>query len=713
MTPDTAGTSSQDELRLELQDGIASLIFDRPDSRVNLLTRDAMTRLDELLGRAEEATVAHAGVLVIRSAKPGNFIAGADIDELAQIDGVEEAMELSRRGQEIFERLASIEIPTLAAIHGACVGGGLELALTCDYRVATRHPKTRLGLPETRLGILPGLGGTVRLPRLIGLRRALDLILSGKQIDADRARSIGLVDRVYEPEDFEDQIAVLARTLADGQAPFARSGRSLWQRWVEDGPLGRRIIAAMARKRVMSETKGRYPAPLRALQVTVDGLGTSRARAQEREARAFAELATSPVCKNLIHVFRIREGARKRRPEGTARAVEQAAVIGAGVMGAGIAELLAYNEIPVHVLDIDRERVQAGLNDAEKLLQKAANRRNWSDEELERRSECLRGTTDYADLVDVDLVVEAVVERMEVKREVFRRLEERLAPDAVIATNTSALSVSELQRDLRHPARVCGLHFFNPPHRMPLVEVVRAADTSDEALVTAFDTATRLGKTPVVVQDRPGFVVNRILAAYLTEAGHVLQEGMQLEEIDRIMLDFGMPMGPFRLLDEVGLDIVAEVSETLIAGLGPRFEPAPVVAAVVETGRTGRKGGRGFYLYEDDEKAGVDPEVARIVDRHSGDAPVEAETARDRMTFVMVNEAARILGEGVVDRPADVDIAMIMGTGFPPFRGGLLRYADARGLEAIVQSLRDYADRFGTRFEPVRELVDRRSFYAS
>lgn len=703
-----------DDPRLEVQDGFGTIVFDRPGSRVNLLTRDVMLRLGQLLTEVERrAAAGDLGALVIRSGKPENFIAGADIDELAALDDVAEAAELSRRGQALFAQLEALPVPTLAAIRGTCVGGGLELALACDHRAASQHTRTRLGLPEIRLGIVPALGGTVRLPRLVGLRNALDLILSGKQISTRRARSIGLVDRALAAESFDAAVVELARALASGHRPLPRGGRSIWTRWLQDGPVGRRIIASFARKQVQRETHGNYPAPPRALQITVTGLAASRDAAFDAEARAFGELAVTPVCKNLIAVFRLMEGAKKRKPAGAAREVHQAAVVGAGIMGAGIAELFACNEIPVRVVDVDDRSVRKGLGRAESLLERVASRREWSADDLRRRTDCLQGGTDYTGFEAVDLVIEAVVERMEVKREVFGRLEERVPPDAVIATNTSALSISELQEGLRRPGRVCGLHFFNPADRMPLVEVVRGSMSNDDALATAFAVASRLGKTPVVAKDRPGFVVNRILAAYLTEAGWLAQEGMELEAIDRTMRRFGMPMGPFRLLDEVGLDIVAEVSETLTAGLGDRYTPAPVVARVIETGRTGKKGGAGFYRYENGKSRGLDPEVTELIARERGDHPADPETAEERMVLIMVNEAARILEEEVVQEPADVDVAMIMGTGFPPFRGGLLRYADALGLDHIVQRLRAYADSVGPRFRPAAALERRQAFYGA
>lgn len=699
-------------LRLEIRDSVAVLIFDRPDSKVNLLTRAVMLRLDQLLAEVESsAKRGEVRALLIRSAKPGNFIAGADIDELATLDDPKAAAELSRGGQQIFQRLEKLSIPTLAAIAGTCLGGGLELSLACDYRVACNDPSTRLGLPETRLGILPGLGGTVRLPRLIGLQPALDLILSGRQIKAGRAAKLGLVDRAAEAEGFDAELTKLAASLAAGQTPFRRRRPSTLLRLVKEGPLARWVIRRWTRRAVLARTRGHYPALPAALDVTVRGLALSSAQAHEREAEAFGRLAVTPECKNLIFVFKLTESVRKKAPAGAARPVERAAVIGAGVMGAGIAELLAYQSVPVQVVDIDQQRVQAGVKRARALLEKAAGRAGWSQDELQQRTDCLIGATGYHGFDTVDLAVEAVLENLQIKREVFARIEEVLPPVAVIASNTSALSVSQLQAGLRHPERACGLHFFNPPHRMPLVEVVRGERTSDDALATAFALAVRLGKTPVVVRDAPGFVVNRLLAAYLTEAGYLLQVGMKVQAIDRLMTRFGMPMGPLRLVDEIGLDVVAEVGRTMTSGLGERFTPAPVVGRVVALGHLGKKGGRGFYQYSGSRRRGVDPEVESVLAEAASGTPPEPEEAEGRLVYVMINEAARILDDGVVDSPDALDVAMIMGTGFPPFRGGLLRYADSLGLPRIADRLRGWAADAGARLEPAPGLMSRQRFY--
>ena len=713
MADEQAGGEAEHGLRLVVRDGFASLIFDRPDSKVNLLTTGAMMRLDELMAEVEAAQRSgDVAALVLRSAKKDNFIAGADINELAQLSSAESASRISRQGQEILSRLEALPLPTLAAINGACMGGGLELALSCGYRVASDNPKTRLGLPETRLGILPGLGGTVRLPQLIGLSRALELILTGKQLRASRALAYGLVDRVIKVSRFDKEVDKLAAQFAAGESPLRSRRVSALTRALQHSPPLRWLIRRMSLKSVLARTKGHYPALPKALDVTVRSLTLSPDRAYDGEARAFGGLAVTPECKNLIAVFLLTEGARKRRPDAAGSPVEHAGIIGAGVMGAGIAELFAYQAIPVLMVDVDDEQVQSGIGKATSLLEKAAKKTGWDDEMLLQRKNCLQGAIGYDGFVNVDAVIEAVIEKMDVKRQVFSALEASLPATSLIASNTSALSISELQRGLAHPERVCGLHFFNPPHRMPLVEVVRGSETSDRSLATAFELAVRLRKTPVIVQDSPGFVVNRILAAYLTEAGHLLQEGMQIRDLDRVMRAFGMPMGPARLLDEVGLDVIASASQTMETGLGERFKPAPVMKKVFATGVTGKKGGRGFYMYEDGKRRGVNEEIAAVLRGGSSGAPVTKAVAEQRMVFAMINEAARTLDDRVVVGPEDVDLAMIMGTGFPPFRGGLLRYADSLGLEGITFSLRQLAEEHGPRFDPAPGLLERKSFFA-
>jgi 3-hydroxyacyl-CoA dehydrogenase/enoyl-CoA hydratase/3-hydroxybutyryl-CoA epimerase len=700
------------DLQLEIQYGIALLTFDRPDSKVNLLTRRVMLRLDELLESIEAAADrGQVQALLIRSGKHRNFIAGANIDELAAIESAAEGAEMAGRGQEILLRLERLPLPTVAAIDGPCVGGGLELVLACDFRVASNHPRTGFRFPETQIGILPGLGGTVRTPRLIGLRSALDLILSGRQWSARRALKLGLVDRVFDPGRFDKEAGAFAKKLAGSGVKPSPRRRSLIARAVKEGAPARWLITRVTRKALAARTKGHYPALPAALDVTVSNLTLSPEKAYAQESEAFGALSVTPECKNLIAVYQLTEAARKAAPSGEPTKVKRAGVVGAGLMGAGIAELFAYQNIPVRVVDLDRARVDEGVERARTLLETAAKRSGWSTDELKERQDCLRGATSYEGFERTNVVIEAVLELMDVKRRAFKTIEENVPETTLIVSNTSALSISELQREMSHPGRSCGLHFFNPPHRMPLVEVVRGEGTADDALATAFELAVHLGKTPIVVKDSPGFVVNRILAAYLTEAGYLLQGGMSIERLDRAMSRFGMPVGPLRLLDEIGFDVVAEVSQTMVSTFGDRFEPAPVMGEVLAMGVTGRKGGRGFYSYEGKEAKGVNPEIGEVLAREAKGTPPSSAAAEERMVFSMINEAARILDDEVVDSPGILDVAMIMGTGFPPFRGGLLRYADSLGLDRVRERLRHYAADAAPRLAPAPSLVSRESFF--
>lgn len=702
-------------------DGVAWVTFDDPKRAVNVLTEPVMRCLQDIVDQlGERARAGEVKAVVVRSGKPGTFIAGADVDAIAAMEDPNAAVEAARFGQRVFLALERLPVPTIAAVDGICVGGGLELALACHHRLATDSERTRLGFPEVQLGILPAWGGTTRAPRLLGLKAALDLLLTGRQIPASRAKGMGLVTDLYPVPLFQDQVRRFALARARGEPAPSKGRRPFLQRLLDDTAPGRRILLRGARKRVLAETGGHYPAPLRILEVVADSFGRSVERALENEAVALGELIISPVSKNLVHVFRLRERARKSRGVDApveAREVRRAGVVGAGVMGGGIAHLFAYNGIPVRIKDIRHEAVAGALAHARELFDGAVRRRSLARRDAEQRMDLISGGLGYEGFGHADLVVEAVVERMDVKRAVFAELEGIVGDDCVLATNTSSLSVTELARDLQRPERVCGTHFFNPVHRMPLVEVVRGERTSDETVATVYALAKRLGKVPVPVGDGPGFLVNRILAPYLNEAGYLLTEGASVEAIDGAARAFGMPMGPLRLMDEIGIDVVHHASQSMYAALGERLQPAPALLALGQTGRLGRKGGVGFYRYQGGKEAGVDPAIYKALGSaqpRTGKEP-SAEEIQARLVLVMINEAARALEERIARDPGDVDLAMIMGTGFPPFRGGLLRYADRLNLREVETRLEEYARRFGGRCTPaplIRRLADSgRGFY--
>lgn len=701
--------------------GIGWITFDDPDRPLNVLTAPVMSRLAETLVEADGA--ARAGrtrVVVVRSGKPSSFIAGADVDELATIEDPGEAETKIRLGQAVYNDLESLPVPTLAAVHGVCVGGGVEMSLACDYRVASDSKKSTFHLPEVQLGILPAWGGTTRLPRLVGLQAALDMLLTGKRVHAKKAKRIGLVSDVFPAELFHEKTRDFALAIASGTETGRPRKRGLATRALDDTGIGRRVVLRTARKRVLATTGGHYPAPLRILDVLAEHVGGSTEKSLAAEARAGAELLVSPVCKNLVHVFHMREAARKAKglggTEDAGRDVTELGVLGAGVMGGGIGQLAAHKHIRVYLKDINHEAVSGGLQHARSLFDKAVKRRRISRREAAQHMELMSGGLDYHGLSAADVVVEAIVEKMEIKRAVLSELEGHVAPRCVIATNTSSLSVDEMAEALERPERFCGMHFFNPVHRMPLVEVIRGTHTSDEAIATVYGLALKLGKVPVVVGDGAGFLVNRILGPYLNEAGFLLEDGAPIAQIDRVAKEFGMPMGPLRLIDEVGIDVSGHAGASLHQALGNRLTPSPVLLQLGRTARLGRKGGSGFYTYEGGKEKGVDQTV---YDELGSVVPPPVDVAdkviRDRLVIAMINEAARLLEDGIVTSAADVDLAMIMGTGFPPFRGGLLRFADTVHPRALLDSVRELEAASGPRFAPapviVRLAADDRGFY--
>lgn len=699
-------------------DGVAWLVFDRPASKVNLLDSAVMARIDALLAEIEEAArMNRVKAVVIRSGKSGTFIAGADVGEIAAVTDAQVAEAGSRTGQQVFRRIERLPVPTIVAIDGICLGGGVELALACTYRIASDRPETRLGLPEVRLGIIPGWGGTTRLPRLVGLRAAVELIVSGKTVSARRAGRIGLVDEVVPPAILEDRARRFAWERIDRGRRRGRRRKGIGARLLEDTAPGRRLLLSQARKRVVAETKGHYPAPLAALDVLGRTLSLPLDEAFALEAETVGRLAVSDVSKNLIHVFFLMEAAKKAAPSAEPRPVDRVAVLGAGVMGGGIAQLLAYRGLPVRLKDIRPAAIGLGLRHARSVFDRAVRRHRIDRRDAERGMRRIAPTLDYSGFGSADVVIEAVVERLDVKRQVLREAESHAGPDAVLASNTSALSITEMGNALERPERLCGMHFFNPVHRMPLVEIVRGAATSDEAVATVFALSRRLDKTPIIVEDGPGFLVNRLLAPYLNEAGWLLAEGARIEEVDRALVDFGMPMGPFRLLDEVGLDVSRHVGAILYDAFGDRMLPATPLVQLAETSRLGRKGGRGFYIFEDGKEG--EPDDSIYADLGDAVAPqrrsIPADSIRDRCLLVMINEAARALEDGIVADPDALDLAMITGTGFPPFRGGLLRYADTLGTRSILARLEALEIDHGVRFQPAPSIRERagtgRGFY--
>ena len=702
----------------EVRDGVATVTFDLPDEPVNKFTaavkEELLTVLDSLADASEVRAV------VLTSGKPDTFIAGADINEFVALGSREAAEALSREGQAMVARVASLRTPVVAAIHGACLGGGLELALGAQYRVASDDPKTKLGLPEVQLGILPGASGCQRLPRLIGLRAALDIILAGRSVDSRRALRTGLIDECVPRAILLETATRAAVRLAGGWRPERRHPRGLLAFLLDRNPVGRLIVGWQARRQVLKRTGGHYPAPIAALAAVRYGLSRGMTAGLRREAELFGELTVGDVSRKLVQLF-FATTAMKKDPGASVDPdripqVTRLGVVGAGFMGAGIAGLAALKAgVDVRLRDMDHERVARGVRGARRLLDERVRRRRLDRFEHRRLAALVSGGTDLAGFAIRDLVIEAVFEDADVKRRVVADLEAVVPETCILATNTSTIPISRLQEGARHPERILGMHFFSPVDRLPLLEVIRGRETADWAVAAAVRFGRELGKTVIVLKDAPGFWVNRILAPYMNEAAWLILEGVPIPRIDRAMMRFGFPVGPVTLLDEVGLDVAGKASNVLHEAFGARFAPAPVLDRLVGAGRLGRKAGRGFYRFEGGRKRGVDPAINELLGVRPTNrmAIQEVET---RLVLPMLNEAARAFAEEVVRSPRDADVGAIFGFGFPAFRGGPLWYADDRGAAGIVDALEQLRSDHGERFAPAERLVDMarssRKFYA-
>ncbi len=691
--------------------GIAFLELDVPDAKVNVLSASVMLELDALLDDALSAKKIKA--LIVSSRKRGVFIAGADVAEIGTICSETDGHLKSQEGQAVFRKLEKMPYPTVAVIDGACLGGGLELALACTFRVVTDSPKTKLGLPEVNLGILPGWGGTQRLPRLVGLVQALTMILSGRPVNGSKAERIGLADKRVPHEFVAEQAYEFAEQVLTAKGRRAVIRKRKCHR-LESLPPMKQFILKKAGEKAERKARGHYPAIPAILNLLKETGRGSLVQGLEKEAAAFSRLVMTPECRNLIGLFHIDQQIKKERG-GTAevRKLERTAVLGAGVMGGGIAWLFSRHGRPVRMKDISWEAVGRGFAEAADYYGQLVKLRKMKAPAVSMAMHRISGTVDYTGFRAADLVVEAVVEKMEVKKGVLSELETKVRDDAVICSNTSALSITEMASVLKHPERFAGMHFFNPVNRMPLVEVIAGGQTSEETVVSVVALAHELQKTPVVVKDSPGFLVNRILIPYLNEAGLLLQEGVDVQRIDRLVEGFGMPMGPFVLADETGIDVGYKVIRELEQAFAPRLEAAPVLQKFIDAGLLGRKAGKGFYLHKGRQRE-INPEAAKLLEEYSG-AEISDEEIVERLILTMLNEAAMCLEEHVIERVDYLDMALICGIGFPPFRGGLLRYADALGIERVERALERMREEYGERFKPAALLQEMarkgRTFY--
>jgi 3-hydroxyacyl-CoA dehydrogenase/enoyl-CoA hydratase/3-hydroxybutyryl-CoA epimerase len=697
-------------LTLHVADGIATITFDVPGAAVNTFSRAVQDEFVALFDHLERDRDIAAAVLV--SGKTDSFIAGADIEEFLAWQTPQQAEQASRTGQALLDRLEGLRVPVVAAIHGSCLGGGLEAALACAYRIATEHPKTVLALPEVQLGIFPGAGGTQRLPRTVGLQAALDMILTGKNVRARKAAQIGLVHELVHPAILHRVAVQRAREIADGTRARNPRARSHGARGIllDDNAVGRAFVLRKAREMTLKKTRGNYPAPLAALEAIAAGLH-DREQGYREEARLFGEMAMTEVSRQLVGIFFASTALKKDSGVGdaavTPRPVRKLGILGAGFMGAGIATVAVQRGTLVRLKDADLARVGKGLAAVRDVLKEGVTRRRITRQQMDDQLLLVGGTVDYSGFANVDLVIEAVFEDLHVKHAVVREVEAVLPPHAIVASNTSTIPIARIAQASMRPERVVGMHFFSPVHKMPLLEVIVTPATADDVTATVVAYGKQLGKTVIVVQDAPGFYVNRILAPYLNEAGRLVDGGAAIDAVDRALLDFGFPVGPMTLLDEVGLDIAGKSGAIFVEAFGERLAPSSTLRRVVESGRLGRKGKQGFYTYDaDGKRGGVDETVYAFTPSGAQRVDVEAAEIQERCVLALANEAVRCLEEGIVRSPRDGDVGAIFGIGFPPFRGGPFRYLDTLGAARAVDRLEELNARFSGRFVPSDLLLE-------
>ncbi|MDN2481631.1 fatty acid oxidation complex subunit alpha FadJ [Vibrio agarivorans] len=695
MTTQNAFSLTIDEQKL------AWLTIDVPNEKMNTLQDAFADEMSDVFNQLGEHNDLKG--LVLKSGKPDNFVAGADVRMLAACQTAQEAQALASKGQEMFQRLSDLPFPVVAMIHGPCLGGGLELALACDYRVCSDSDATRLGLPEVQLGLLPGSGGTQRLPRLIGLLPSLDLILTGKQLRAKKAKKLGVVDASVPLSILED---VALQMLGKGKRKAEKVSNK--EKLMSGTGLGRKMIFEQAAKKTRAKTRGNYPAAEAILDVIRFGLENGLKKGLEEEAKRFGELVMTPESAALRSIF-FATTEMKKENGSTAEpvTVKQVGVLGGGLMGAGIAHVsVAKAKVPVRVKDVSNDGVLNALRYNYELFAKQRKRRILSKAQVQEKMLQISGGTDFTRYQHIDMVIEAVFEDLELKQKMVADIEENAKDSTIFATNTSSLPIGQIAEKAQRPENVVGLHYFSPVEKMPLVEVIPHDGTSEETIATVVKFAKKQGKTPIVVKDKAGFFVNRILAPYMNEAANVLMAGEPIEHLDDALLNFGFPVGPITLLDEVGVDIGAKIMPIMVKELGPRFEGPDVFDTLLDDDRKGRKTGKGFYTYKDGKKKGVDESVYKLLNLTPEKKLSEKEVSL-RCVLPMLNEAVRCLDDGIIRSPRDGDIGAIFGIGFPPFLGGPFRYMDKIGLPQLVELMNEYAEKYGDRFAPCDGLLTR------
>ena len=665
------------------------IIFNNQISSVNVLCSQTIFELSTILSNASMDKTISA--IVFESSKEGCFIAGADINEIKKISSQNDAYTKATMGQVILNKIAKLKVPTYAIINGACMGGGLELALACDFRIATTNQKTKLSLPEVNLGFIPGFGGTQRLPRIVGLNNALDLILTGRVIDGNKAKKIKLVHEVCHHNVVYDVLSKIQKDISNSPKEYIIRNKYEPSFVEKHFP---NISFYFAKKAVIKKTKGHYPAPLVAIAVLKKTLRTKIDKGLEIEARAFSKLAFSDTSRNLVSLFFTNEALKKEYSNKVPQ-IESSVIVGSGVMGGGIAFLLNSNGINVRMKDISQNAITLGFKQIHNYYQSLTKSRKITQSQANINVAKVTSTIQFDGMSSCDIIIEAVIEDVSVKHSVLQELETKIKKTAIIATNTSSLRVSDIAEPLIRKEKVVGMHFFNPVNKMPLVEVIATEFSSDEAISKVMQLARKCGKVAIPVGDCNGFVVNRILLPFMNEALFCLEECADIKQIDSALKSFGMPMGAFELADEIGLDVCYKVAKILHTSYGDRMKPSIILDTTFRTMRlVGNKGGEGFY-----KNGKINSKIAnKVIKKLSNDE------ITDRTMLIMINEASRIIEEGFIKNPHYLDMAIIMGAGFPAFRGGILKYADSIGTKIINEKLMKFAEK-NPRFTPSKLIT--------
>ena len=691
-------------IQIETRDGVAVVLLNTPGEKVNKLNEQLIDEFSGFLDKLETDDSLIGALLV--SGKENNFIAGADIEMFKTRTTADELSELSRTGQRILNRVESLGKPVVVGIHGSCMGGGTELALACDYRIVSDHSSTKIGLPEVKLGLLPGMGGTQRLPRLIGIQKALTYMLTGKNMYSYQAGKTGFADELVHQHAVETAGIKAVHKLA-GQKTNQPDKRGFAEKLLEGNPVGRAVIFNQARKRTRGKTKGNYPAPFKIIDSVEYGFKNGLEKGLEYESDLFGELAVTPESRALVQLFFAMNSAKKNPHKKSAKKVNNIGVLGAGLMGSGIAEVSMDHSYNVWLKDQSVEDALKGKETITENLNQKVNKHILSSFEKDEKLSLVHPTESYDGFEKMDLVIEAVFEDLTLKQSIVNEVEKAGSESIIFASNTSSLPITDIAKNAGRPENILGMHYFSPVQKMPLLEIIKTEKTSEEVLATAYGVGLNQGKTVIVVNDGPGFYTTRILAPFMNEALLLLEEGVSIDQLDRAMKQFGFPVGPAALFDEVGIDVGAHVAGVLSDTFEQRgAKTSKKAAELVEAGYKGRKNGRGFYKYADGEKKVANQEIYSFFGGTSR-KEMDDSDIQHRLTLMMVNEAIYCLQENILLSPTDGDLGAILGLGFPPFTGGPFRYADSRGAKELVDQMNGFAEKFGKRFKPAGLLVEK------